>query len=87
MKLYVTTYTSPYARLARIVIAEKGLEDRIEIIEAKRASRAAPTIRSTPQAAYPISLDDTGIGMEDSQFICAYLDGIDGKPLAPPPAT
>ena len=32
MKLYVT-YTSPYARLARIVIAEKALEDRVEIID------------------------------------------------------
>jgi hypothetical protein len=34
MKLYVT-YTSPYARLARIVVMEKELEDRVEIIEAK----------------------------------------------------
>jgi len=30
MKLYVT-YTSPYARLARIVVVEKGLEGRVEI--------------------------------------------------------
>lgn len=34
MKLYVT-YTSPYARLARILVIEKALEDRVEIIEAK----------------------------------------------------
>ena len=32
MKLYVT-YTSPYARLARIVVAQKDLADRVEIIE------------------------------------------------------
>ena len=32
MKLYVR-YISPYARLARIL--EKGLENRVEIIEAK----------------------------------------------------
>ena len=31
MKLYVT-YTSPYARLARILVLEKGLGDRVEII-------------------------------------------------------
>jgi len=34
MKLYVTL-TSPYARLARILVLEKALEDRVEIIAAK----------------------------------------------------
>ena len=34
MKLYVTL-TSPYARLARILVLEKALEDRVEIIVAK----------------------------------------------------
>ena len=33
MKLYVT-FTSPYARLARILVIEKTLEDRVEIIAA-----------------------------------------------------
>jgi glutathione S-transferase len=28
----------------------------------------------------PYLVDDTGVGMEDSQLICAYLDGLDGKP-------
>ena len=28
----------------------------------------------------PYLLDDAGIGMEDSQLICAYLDSLDGKP-------
>jgi hypothetical protein len=34
MKLYVT-YTSPYARLARILVLEKALEDRVEVIAAQ----------------------------------------------------
>ena len=54
MKLYVT-YTSPYVRLARIVVIEKALEDRVEIIEAKTRTRRALTIRSTPLVAYLIS--------------------------------
>jgi hypothetical protein len=33
MKLYVT-YGSPYARLARIIVIEKVLEGRVEIIQA-----------------------------------------------------
>jgi glutathione S-transferase len=28
----------------------------------------------------PYLVDDAGVGMEDSQLICAYLDGLDGKP-------
>ena len=41
MKLYVTFATSPYARLARIVVVEKGL-DRVAIIEAKTRTPASP---------------------------------------------
>jgi glutathione S-transferase len=28
----------------------------------------------------PYLIDDSGVGMEDSQLICAYLDHLDGKP-------
>src|SRR5262249_60423900 len=28
----------------------------------------------------PYLIDDAGVGMEDSQLICAYLDSLDGKP-------
>jgi glutathione S-transferase len=79
MKLYVT-YTSPYARLARIVIAEKGLEHRVEIIEAKTRAPGSPYYRINPSGRVPYFVDDAGVGMEDSQFICAYLDSLDGKP-------
>jgi glutathione S-transferase len=33
MKLYITP-GSPYARIARVVVFEKGLESRVEIIAA-----------------------------------------------------
>ncbi|MGB8631655.1 MAG: glutathione S-transferase N-terminal domain-containing protein, partial [Xanthobacteraceae bacterium] len=33
-----------------------------------------------PSGRVPYLVDDTGVGMEDSQLICAYLDGLDGKP-------
>jgi hypothetical protein len=51
MKLYVT-FTSPYARLARILVLEKALEDRVEIIAAKRAPLTVPTIGSIHPGAY-----------------------------------
>jgi glutathione S-transferase len=78
MKLYVT-YGSPYARLARIMVIEKALEDRVEIIEAKTRTPGSPYYQINPSGRVPYLVDDTGVGMEDSQLICAYLDGLDGK--------
>ena len=79
MKLYVT-YGSPYARLARIIVIEKALEDRVEIIEAKTRTPGSPYYRINPSGRVPYLIDDTGVGMEDSQLICAYLNSLDGKP-------
>jgi glutathione S-transferase len=79
MKLYVT-YGSPYARLARIVVIEKALEDRVEIVAAKTRTPGSPYYQINPSGRVPYLVDDSGAGMEDSQLICAYLDGLDGKP-------
>lgn len=79
MKLYVTT-TSPYARLARIVVAQKGLGDRVEIIEAQTRAAGSPYYAINPSGRVPYLVDDAGIGMEDSQPICAFLDRLEGKP-------
>lgn len=79
MKLYVT-YRSPYARLARIIVIEKALDDRVEIIAAKTRTPGSPYYQINPSGRVPYLIDDAGLGMEDSQIICAYLDGLDGNP-------
>jgi glutathione S-transferase len=79
MKLYVT-YGSPYARLARIIVIEKALEDRVEIIEAKTRTPGSPYYQINPSGRVPYLVDDSGVGMEDSQLICSYLDRLDCKP-------
>jgi glutathione S-transferase len=79
MKLYVT-FTSPYARLARILVLEKALEDRVEIIKAKTRVADSPYYQINPSGRVPYLIDDAGVGMEDSQLICAYLDSLDDKP-------
>jgi glutathione S-transferase len=79
MKLYVT-YTSPFSRLARIVVAEKKLEDRVEVVEARTRTADSPYYGINPSGRVPYLVDDAGVGMEDSQLICAYLDSLDGKP-------
>jgi glutathione S-transferase len=88
MKLYVT-YTSPYARLARIIVIEKALENCVQIIEAETRTRDSPYYQINPSGRVPYLVDDAGIGLEDSQLVCAYLDNLDGKPrfhvpLSPP---
>jgi glutathione S-transferase len=79
MKLYITPM-SPYARLARIVVLEKKLSDKVEIVEAKTRSAGSPYYQINPSGRVPYLVTDAGIGMEDSQLICAYLDNLDGRP-------
>ena len=79
MKLYITT-TSPYARLARLVVLEKGLETRVEVLEAKTRTPDSPYYKINPSGRVPFLVRDGGQTMEDSQLICSYLDGLDGKP-------
>ena len=79
MQLY-TTDTSPYARLARIVVIEKGLSDRMSIEPAKTRQPGSPYYQINPSGRVPFLVRDDGRTMEDSQVICRYLDSLDGKP-------
>jgi glutathione S-transferase len=85
MKLYCTP-GSPYARMARIVVLEKQLGSRVEVIFAKTRAKGSPYYDINPSGRVPYLVRDDGIGMEESALICAYLDQIDGKPtLGLPP--
>jgi glutathione S-transferase len=79
MKLYITP-GSPYARLVRIVVIEKGLESRVEIITAQTRRADSPYYSINPSGRVPYLIRDDGIGLEESALICAYLDHLDGKP-------
>jgi glutathione S-transferase len=78
MKLYVTP-GSPYARMARIVVIEKGLENRVEVVFAKTRTPDSPYYKINPSGRVPYLVRDDGVGMEESAVICAYLDRLDGK--------
>jgi glutathione S-transferase len=86
MKLYVT-FTSPYARLARMVVIEKRLQDRVEVIAAQTRKADSPYYAINPSGRVPYLVADDGVGMEDSQVVCAYLDSLDGKPRLHPSAS
>ena len=79
MKLYITP-GSPYARIARIVVLEKGLGDRVEIVIAKTRRAMSPYYDINPSGRVPFLERDDGAGLEESALICAYLDHLGGKP-------
>jgi glutathione S-transferase len=79
MRLYITP-GSPYARIARIVVLEKGLEARVEIVPALTRSRDSPYYRTNPSGRVPYLVRDDGVGLEESAVVCRYLDHLDGNP-------
>ena len=93
MKLYITP-TSPYGRIARIVVREKGLTGRVEVVEARTRTPGSPYYGVVPSGRVPYLERDRGAGgeklpgLEDSGLICRYLDALDGAPrLHLPPET
>jgi glutathione S-transferase len=85
MKLYVTP-GSPYARMVRILILEKGLESRIEVTTAQTRVADSPYYRTNPSGRVPYLIRDDGVGLEESALICDYLNRLDGKPAFEAPA-
>ena len=85
MKLYITP-GSPYARIARIVVIEKGLEHRVEVIGAETRRPDSPYYGVNPSGRVPYLVRDDGVGFEESAVICAYLDRLDGRPAFDLPA-
>lgn len=85
MKLYITT-GSAYARMARVVVAEKGPERRVEIVTAQTRLADSPYYAVNPSGRVPYLVRDDGTGMEESAVICAFLDQVDGNPTLGIPA-
>jgi len=63
MKLYITP-GSPYARMARIVVLEKGLEKRVEIIAAQTRTTDSPYYGINPSGRVPYLIRDDGVGFD-----------------------
>lgn len=80
MKLYITE-GSPYARIARVVIIEKGLQSRIEIIYAQTRKANSPYYQINPSGRVPYLIRDQGAPLEESALIVDWLDQLDGKPM------
>ena len=86
MKLYITA-GSPYARIVRALIIEKGLESRVEILHARTREAGSPYYAINPSGRGPYLGRDDGVALEESALICAYLDHLFGRPAFDPPTS
>ena len=75
MKLY-GTLTSPYARLTRIVMLEKGLGDRVELVWTKTRMADDPILAIHPSGRVPVLILDDRTVLEDTALIVDYLDAL-----------
>jgi glutathione S-transferase len=83
MKLHMVG-ASPYARKVRVLAAERGLLDRIEIVITNPHLRPAVLVEANPLSKVPTLFAADGAVHIDSLAICFYLDTLGaGPPLVP----
>lgn len=75
MRLYFAN-TSPYARKARMVILEKGLQDRVETVPQNPFEDSPDLKKANPLGKVPALVTDSGSAIFDSPVICAFLDDL-----------
>jgi glutathione S-transferase len=63
-----------------MVVLEKGLAARVEIVAAQTRTSGSPYYRVNPSGRVPYLEIPGKPGLEDSQLIVAYLDHISGPP-------
>jgi glutathione S-transferase len=85
MKLF-TTLTSPYGRIARIVVIERGLSERVAIEVPLTRQPDSPYYAINASGRVPYLQVDEHTGLEDSSLICRYLDHLEGAPIYEPPS-
>lgn len=85
MKLFYSP-NSPYARKCRVVILEKGLSDRVEMVQVNPMDNDPALLAINPLGTVPALVTDAGLHLCDSAMICEYLDSLsDMNPLLPTP--
>lgn len=85
MQLYISP-GSPYARIVRILVIEKGLSNKVEVIAAKTRTTDSPFYQINPSGRVPHLVCADGLALEDSALICSYLDHLEGRPSFALPA-
>ena len=83
MELYLNA-TSPYARLVRIVLLEKGLMNAVTLKWCDPWADDADLLKANPAGRIPALMTEEGTTLSESMLIAMYLDSLDnGKPTPP----
>lgn len=83
MELYLNA-TSPYARLTRIVLLEKGLADTVTLKWCDPWADDADLLKANPAGRIPALITEEGTTLSESMLIAVYLDGVSpNKPMIP----
>lgn len=83
MELYLNA-TSPYARLARIVLLEKGLAESVTLKWCDPWADDPELLKANPAGRIPALVTEEGTTLSESMLIAVYLEGVSpSKPMIP----
>ena len=77
MKLLLNA-TSPYARFARIVMLEKGLQSQVELVWVDPWNNDAMLLVANPVGRIPALIMDDNVAISESLLIAQTLNGLTG---------
>ena len=80
----IASPTSPYSRKVRIVLQEKDLDDKVEIVLVNPLAADAITVIKNPLGKVPALVRDNDSILFDSPVICAFLDTLADAPVLLP---
>lgn len=82
MHLYINT-TSPFVRLVRLAIEEKGLSDRVQLEIVDPWADPEMFLRANPAGRVPVLTTDDGHVISEAHLILRYLDALAGPSIFP----
>lgn len=85
MHLFINT-TSPFVRLVRIALAEKGLADRVETEVVDPWADSDQFLGANPAGRIPVLATEDGAVIAESTLILRYLDSVAPAPAVFPEA-
>lgn len=84
MELFLNS-TSPYARMVRIIVLEKGQAGAVTLRWCDPWADDADLLVANPAGRIPALVTDDGITLSESLLIATYLDGLgQGESILPP---
>jgi len=82
MRLFANT-TSPFVRLVRLAIAEKGLSDQIEVEIVDPWADPSHFLAANPAGRVPTLVTDDGHAIAEAHLILRYLESLAGPSIYP----